>query len=105
MTASSDASRVFFLDDAGLTTQPSASGEDLYEYDLAKPAGERLTDLTADAGESADVQAVLGASDDGSYVYFAAAGALTPNATANPGECDGHGGGGKGVTCTSVMTA
>lgn len=87
MTASKDASRVFFLDGAGLTTQPSASGQDLYEYDLEKPEGERLTDLSADPGESADVQAVLGASDDGSYVYFAAGGALTPNATANPGEC------------------
>jgi hypothetical protein len=87
MTASTDASRIFFLDGAGLTTQPSAPGEDLYEYAPANPAGERLTDLSADPKESADVQEVLGTSDDGSYVYFAAGGALTPNAAADPGEC------------------
>jgi hypothetical protein len=94
MTASSDASRVFFLDEGHLTARSSASGEDLYEYDLEKPVGERLTDLTVDRntlaggeGEAAGVAAVLGASDDGSYVYFAAGGALAPGAVpAAPSE-------------------
>jgi hypothetical protein len=87
MTASTDTSRVFFLDSGRLTVESSASGWDLYEYDLNAPSGSRLTDLTVDghASEAADVVDVLGASDDGSYVYFAAAGALTPDAV--PGGC------------------
>jgi sugar lactone lactonase YvrE len=87
MTASTDASRIFFLDNAGLTSESSAAGMDLYEYDLDAPAGHRLTDLTVDGhGEkAADVEAVIGASNDGSYVYFVAAGALAPGAS--PGGC------------------
>jgi hypothetical protein len=89
MTASADASRIFFLDGAGLTAQRSASGEDLYEYDLAKPEGERLTDLTVDSSAAAEVRDVLGTSDDGSYVYFVARGALAPGAVPSaPGDCE-----------------
>jgi len=90
MTASADASRVFFLDNAGLTAESSSSGTDLYEYDLNDPANSRLKDLTPDehTGESADVKSVIGASDDGGSVYFSAAGALTADAT--PGECKGN---------------
>jgi hypothetical protein len=82
MDASSDASRIFFLDSGRLTADSSPSGEDLYEYNVNAPAGSRLTDLTADPhpGQSADVQMMLGASEDGSYVYFAAAGALAASA-------------------------
>ncbi|HXB63330.1 MAG TPA: hypothetical protein VNV42_00495 [Solirubrobacteraceae bacterium] len=78
MTASSDASRIFFLDGGHLTAQSSASGEDLYEYDLNAPSGARLSDLTVDPnqGEAAEVTTVIGASEDGSYVYFLAYGAL-----------------------------
>ena len=56
---------------------------DLYEYDLEKPEGEALTDLTPteNPGE-ARVQGVLGASDDGNYLYFVASGALAPGASA-----------------------
>jgi hypothetical protein len=81
-TASSDASRVFFLDSGHLTAQSSASGEDLYEYDLNAPSGLRLSDLSADpnAGEAADIQVVIGASEDGSYVYFVAKGVLSEGA-------------------------
>jgi hypothetical protein len=88
MTASTDASRIFFLDNAGLAADSSSNGTDLYEYDLNAPVGQRLTDLTVDqhAGEAADVTTVLGASNDASYVYFVARGALTPNATVQ-GEC------------------
>lgn len=82
LTASGDASRIFFLDEGRLTASSSASGEDLYEYDLGAPAGSRLTDLSADpnAGEAAAVVEVFGASEDGSYVYFVARGALAPGA-------------------------
>jgi len=85
--ASGDASKIFFIDSGRLTSSSSASGADLYEYDLAKPVGERLTDLSADenAGEAANVQAVFGESQDSSYVYFAAAGALATGAS--PGLC------------------
>ena len=44
--------------------------------------GGRVSDLTGDdnPGEAAEVKLVLGSSEDGSYVYFAAAGVLTPGA-------------------------
>jgi hypothetical protein len=89
MDASDDASRIFFLDRGKLMADSSPSGEDLYEYDLNAPVGSRLSDLTADphTGQAADVAMMLGASEDGSYVYFAAAGALALGAV--EGECAG----------------
>jgi hypothetical protein len=76
MDASSDDSRIFFLD-----------GGDLFEYDLNAPLASRLTDLTVDkhANEVAEVAQVVGVSEDGSYVYFDAAGALAPGA--EHGKC------------------
>lgn len=89
MTASTDGSRVFFTDSEKLTPRSSSEGWDLYEYNLDAPAGSELTDLSVDgnAGERAEVTNVLGSSTDGSYVYFAAGGALAPGA--NAGECGG----------------
>jgi hypothetical protein len=85
-TASSEGSRVFFTDENRLTNDSTAaSGEpDLYEYDVNTGV---LTDLSVDtnAGEHANVQGVVGAGDDGSYVYFVAEGALASGAT--PGAC------------------
>jgi len=97
--ASKDGTKVFFTDCHRLTpgstadaeegcAQESSSketGTDLYEYDFDKPEGERLTDLTVDHNADplgADVQGVIGASEDGSHVYFVANGVLTsgPNA-------------------------
>jgi WD40-like Beta Propeller Repeat len=90
MMASSDGSRIFFLGDEHLTPESSASGLDLYEYDLNAPFGSRLTDLTVDkhANEVANATQVVGASEDGSYVYFTASGALAPGA--RHGECGGN---------------
>ncbi|HEY5195189.1 MAG TPA: hypothetical protein VIJ39_15145 [Solirubrobacteraceae bacterium] len=90
MTASADGSRIFFTDEAGLIGESSPGGRDLYEYDLNAPAGSRLRDLSVDthAGEAADVASVIGASEEGSYVYFTAAGALARGAAA--GECGGN---------------
>jgi hypothetical protein len=87
MDASSDASRVFFLDSGHLMPGSSPSGADLYEYNLRAPAGSRLRDLTVDpnAGQAAHVEMMIGASEDDSYVYFAAGGALAPGAV--EGEC------------------
>jgi WD40-like Beta Propeller Repeat len=80
-TASADGSRIFFT--SGLPLTEDASEPALYEYDLNAPVGSRLTDLSVDenAGEAAGVSSVLGASEDGSYVYFAASGVLAPSAS------------------------
>ena len=104
-TASTDGRRIFFTARYGLATKglegpglPSSSsgaatcanaasgkatgisgeGCDLYEYDLDKSAGERLTDLSPDITDpkGAGVVGVLDASESGAYVYFAARGRL-----------------------------
>jgi hypothetical protein len=76
--ASSDDSKVFYTE-----------GGDLYVFEETEasrdggPLAGEATDLTVDlnAGESAKVQgAVLAASEDGSYVYFVADGALAAGA-------------------------
>jgi hypothetical protein len=84
--ASSAGSKVFFTDcnrlTVGSTAVPSEAcetGNDLYEYDFESRRGQRLTDLTVDNSENANVQGVLGSSEDGSYVYFVAAGVLASN--------------------------
>ena len=74
-TASADGSRVLFTDSKQLTVDSTAAegAPDLYEYEVAANEGEegRLVDLTVDGmpGGHAGVQGVLGASEDGSYVY------------------------------------
>jgi hypothetical protein len=99
--ASRDGSKVFFTDGEHLTAHsgggPSASfkEDDLYECEMKTVGGEltcKLEDLTpVHAGESADVlDEVLGASEDGSYVYFVANGKLTEEGNAN-GEHAVHG--------------
>jgi hypothetical protein len=73
LTAASDGSRVFF-------TKKTVANRDLYEYSLESKT---LSDLTPTANPSeAQVAGVLGASGDGSYVYFVASGKLTPSASA-----------------------
>jgi hypothetical protein len=78
MEANATGSRVFFTDENRLTPDSTAEHEkpDLYEYDLEKAPGARLSDLTADAGEPADVLGLSGAGEDGSRVYFVARGVL-----------------------------
>ena len=87
--ASADGSLVYFTSSAALTKQSftgpeSASepggnpGADLYRYDVATRT---LTDITVDASnpedpDGAKVLGVVGASEDGSYVYFVAEGKL-----------------------------
>jgi hypothetical protein len=79
--------------------QPN-NGSDLYSYDTEAPAGKRLTDLATshDGKDGIEVQGVLGASADASYVYFVANGvpdgdvANSPNARneeAQQGNCKG----------------
>src|ERR1039457_2567629 len=103
-TASGDGSEVFFTDNQVLT--PKGEPGDLYAFDAGAVEGERLTDVTVDehSGEAADVRGLVpGASEDGSYVYFVATGALSGGKNANeevatPGannlyvaHSDGHG--------------
>jgi WD40-like Beta Propeller Repeat len=97
--ASADGSKVFFLDQTRLTPEstlppPSEEGgypsPDLYECQIVEEAGKLkcdLTDLSVDrnTGEQAEVQReVLGASEDGSVVYFLATGKLAEGA--EPGK-------------------
>jgi WD40-like Beta Propeller Repeat len=91
--ASTDGGTVFFTDPSELTDDANTgedgsgnstdAGRDLYSYDLGT---ETLTDLTvdtnpADAETGANVQGVIGNSDDGEYVYFVATGKLATGAT------------------------
>ncbi|HWX43979.1 MAG TPA: hypothetical protein VNY52_01500 [Solirubrobacteraceae bacterium] len=77
--ANSETTTIFFTDEEPLTAGSTAAAgrPDLYEYDLEKPAGQRLADLTMNAAEPADVLGVSGASEDGSYAYFVARGVLS----------------------------
>jgi hypothetical protein len=91
MTASADGNAVLFTDPSQLTVGSSSNGEDLYRYEVSSG---QLADLTADRTDAggAAVQGVLGASDDASYIYFAADGVLTtsPNPMgkiASEGSC------------------
>jgi hypothetical protein len=110
-TASSDGSKVFFTDCKRLTNDSTAvftvtgcinreqgewkpEGSDLYEYDVHTG---KLIDLTVDGNASdplgADVQGVIGASEDGEYVYFVADGVLASGAVGGqPNLYLGHGG-------------
>lgn len=70
----------FFTDTQNLTQDANQSGADLYRCQVTVEAGElscQLTDLTANGGESAEVQGIVaGMGDDGTRVYFVAGGAL-----------------------------
>jgi DNA-binding beta-propeller fold protein YncE len=97
--ASTDGSKVYFTDTQRLTTDASPRKADLYECEIAgteeAPAC-NLSDVTpapATAGENAAVQGtVLGASEDGSRLFFVANGVLASNEsshgeTPEPGSC------------------
>jgi DNA-binding beta-propeller fold protein YncE len=91
--ASTDGSRVFFTDTRALTegsgASPSGHQADLYECRIVELSPGHLScdlaDLTPESGgEAADVQGnVLGASEDGSYLYFVADGVLAGNRVDN----------------------
>jgi hypothetical protein len=75
----------------GETTGPN--GCNLYVYDLSKPAGQNLVDVSAGdtSGQGPQVQGVMAVSPDGSRAYFVAKGVLTKTANtqgaiAQPGE-------------------
>jgi hypothetical protein len=75
--ASRDASRIFFTTSAPLLAADTDSNPDLYMYEVGKPAGERLTLISASSAvNEGRVTTVLGTSDDGHYVYFVRSGQL-----------------------------
>jgi hypothetical protein len=84
---------IYWANNPPASTKP---GTDLYRYDFAAPEGERLTDLSAEAGANgAEARGVLGTSRDGSVVYFAANGVLAANegplgSHAEAGSCKGE---------------
>ena len=88
-----DAARLYWSVNGEAPTNP---GNDLYRYepDFAEP-GETgtLTDLTPVPGSKsengAEVQGVLGATGDGSRVYFVANAVLDEAEAATPGNCHG----------------
>jgi len=65
---------------------PPNPGNDLYRYE---PASDALTDLTPDSSRAngAEVQGVLGASEDGSRVYAVANGDLDGEGPGEEGNC------------------
>jgi hypothetical protein len=69
---------------------PGNPGNDLYRYEPKADGGEGvLTDLTPDSGDvnGAEVQGLLGASEDGTRLYFAANGDLDEGGPTKPGSC------------------
>jgi hypothetical protein len=73
------------------------TGSDLFEYEFLPGSRAKLVDLTVDHDTAdplgADVQGVIGTSEDGDFVYFVAGGALGAEANAHgesplPGVCE-----------------
>ncbi|HEY2632376.1 MAG TPA: hypothetical protein VGI26_08365, partial [Solirubrobacteraceae bacterium] len=91
--ATPDGSKAFFISHEELTndanTGSADEGSDLYRYE---PASGTLTDLAPDPvdAQGAEVKGVLGASDDGSSVYFVANGDLDGPGPAAKGDCTGN---------------
>jgi hypothetical protein len=75
--ASADGRNVYFLTSQELL--PGAKGTNLYAYDFGGPPGQKISLVSSGAPEAL-VQGVVRVSQDGSRVYFVAAGKLTgPN--------------------------
>ena len=85
--ASKDGSVVYFTAPGKLTKDSKAEKgkPDLYRYDFAKAPP--LSDLTTGTVPG-DVQGVIGASDDGSYLYFVAKGVLSEEEGPTGAESD-----------------
>jgi DNA-binding beta-propeller fold protein YncE len=78
--ASADGLRVFFTSSEELTNDAPAGTTKLYMYDASKPDSDShnltLVSVDAEPGDTGSVINVQGASSNGHYVYFAAAGEL-----------------------------
>ena len=78
--ATPDGAHVYFTSSEKLTDNATAtsSATDLYRYDVSTGA---LTDLTTQDADGAGITGVIGVSDNGNRVYFAANGDLAAGAT------------------------
>jgi hypothetical protein len=76
-SASTDGSRVFFITSESLLAEDTDSNPDLYMYDTTA-TGNPLTLVSASSVNDGTVETVVGASDDGHYVYFVCSGQLVP---------------------------
>jgi hypothetical protein len=85
--ASADGSKVFFISRGQLTADDTTHANQLYEYDLEAPAGERLVRVTSGESGTAEgnVDYVGAVSSDGSMVYFEASSKLAEGAPAAGG--------------------
>ena len=68
--ASVDGTRVFFDTNEGLIDGDDDGGNDYYMYDVNAPAGHHLTLVSRGGDGSESGLGVVGASDDGHYLYF-----------------------------------
>jgi DNA-binding beta-propeller fold protein YncE len=82
--ATADGQKAFFSAPGKLTTSSEAAGQ-IYRFEPSASTGERLTDLTP-GPVAPEVQGVIGASQDGSDLYFVAKGALTGEDEGPTGE-------------------
>ncbi len=83
--ASSDDSKVFFLQGTR-STVGGHEGGDLYVFEVTSGAGEPLAGKVTRLTEGAEVRGtVLGASEDGSYVYFVAEAVLPGSGATSAG--------------------
>lgn len=87
LTASADGNRLFFETAESLVNEDADIATDYYMYEVDAPPGHHLTLISKDAEpvtvDSAD--GLLGASENGSYVYFEMAGQLVAGAGSDPG--------------------
>jgi hypothetical protein len=82
--ASKDGSRVFFSSTEPLTSDAPTEGTKLYMYNTTLPPGDHNLTLIASGVEATEGPGdVIGSSDDGSYVYFAAS-APVPGGPVSP---------------------
>jgi hypothetical protein len=92
--ASKDGSRIFFSTSEGLVNEDADGLDDIYMYDVDAPAGRHLTLVTKDEEPSTGdgVIGVVGASDDGHYLYFMVGGQLVAGEPAGRGLYAWHDG-------------
>lgn len=76
LDASADGSRVFFMTTQALTDDALLSGRKIYMYDMTAGNANNLTLLNPDIGLGSEAHGIIGASDDGRYVYMLVTGQL-----------------------------
>jgi hypothetical protein len=81
LAATPNGSKALFVDPDPLLEEPGDKGGGIYQYEVETGA---MRDLTPDPSGSPEIEGILGMSEDGSTVYFVAAGVLA--AGASPGS-------------------